>query len=235
MEEVLTVYGWVFDPRRPWVCFDEASKELHADGRPGQAVQPGRAARQDCEYERRGTANLFMIAAPAIGWRQVTVTERRTAADFARQMRALVDVHFPQAERITVVLDNLNTHTKAALYETFAPAEAQRIAAKLRFVYTPKHASWLNMAEMEWSVLMRQCLDRRIGDRETPQREVAAWQAERNAAAAPIRWCFRVADARVKLRHLYPVRPDAPPALAPPVPPDALPTLAPGNINGTVH
>jgi transposase len=206
MEEVLDLYAQPFDQRRPTVCFDEASKELRADVRAVLPLAPGQPVRQDYEYERRGQANLFLLACPLLGWRHVEVTTRRTYVDFAAQMKALVDVHFPGAEIIRVVLDNLNTHTKGALYEAFPAAEAKRIGDRLELVYTPKHASWLNMAEMEWSVLMRQCLDRRIGDLETLRREIAAWEQARNAQHVPIQWCFRVADARVKLEHLYPVK-----------------------------
>lgn len=204
MEEVLEAYARPFDPKRPLVCFDEASKELHAHRHPPQAAQPGQAAREDCTYERQGTANLFLLLCPLLGWRQVSVTQRRTKKDFAQQMQALVDVHFPQAERITVVLDNLNTHRKGALYEAFPPEEAKRIADRLEFVYTPKHASWLNMAELEWSVLMRQCLDRRLATAEDLRHEVDAWVQPRNAAQVKIDWTFRLPEARIKLKHLYP-------------------------------
>jgi transposase len=206
MEEVLKRYAQPLDPKRPLVCFDEASKELRADVRPELPVAPGQPARQDCEYQRQGTANMFMHVCPLLGWRHVEVTAQRCYRDFALQMQALVDVHFPDAEMITVVLDNLNTHSKGALYETFPPEEAQRIAERLEFVYTPKHASWLNMAEMEWSILVRQCLDRRIADAVTLQHEIAAWQEPRNAQRLTIDWGFRVADARVKLEHLYPCK-----------------------------
>lgn len=205
MEEVLETYAEAHDPARPVVCFDEASKELHAETHAPQPVAPGRAAREDCTYERQGTANMFMMVCPLLGWREVTVTERRTALDFASQMKALVDDHFPEATVVRVVLDNLNTHTKGALYEAFGPAEAKRIADRLEFVYTPKHASWLNMAELEWSVLSRQCLGRRIATAEDLRRAVEAWVEERNAAGVKITWSFRLPDARVKLAHLYPV------------------------------
>jgi len=204
MEEVLDLYAQPLDETQPVVCLDEASKELHAEVRAPLPVRPGHPLRQDCEYERCGTANLFMLLCPLLGWRQVTVTPQRTYIDFAHQLQALVDVHFPKAQRIRVVLDNLNTHSKGALYEAFPAAEAKRIADRLEFVYTPKHASWLNMAEMEWSVLTRQSLQRRLGDAETLQQEVSAWTAERNAHRVQVNWCFRVADARVKLKHLYP-------------------------------
>jgi transposase len=206
MEEVLDLYAQAPDPQRPVVCFDEAGKELRSDVQPPLPPKPGQPLREDYEYEHEGSANMFMLLCPAQGWRHVEVSERRTYADFAGQMKALVDEHFPTAEKIRVVMDNLNTHSKAALYETFAPQEAKRIADRLEFVYTPKHASWLNMAEMEWSVLMRQCLDRRIGDFQTLRREIAAWEKGRNVNGVKIEWNFRVADARVKMSHLYPVK-----------------------------
>jgi transposase len=206
MEQVLEVYARPDDPARPQVCFDEASKELHAETHAPQPAQPGQAAREDCTYERQGTVNLFMLICPLLGWRHVAVTERRTKVDFAHQMQALVDVHFPDAERITVVLDNLNTHTKGALYEAFAPEEAKRIADRLELVYTPKHASWLNMAELEWSVLVRQCLSRRIATAEAVRREVEAWVQARNARGVKITWSFRIPEARIKLAHLYPAK-----------------------------
>jgi transposase len=204
MEEVLETYAKPLNSQRPVVCFDEASKELHAETHAPQAVQPGQAARQDCTYERQGTANMFMMVCPLLGWREVVVTERRTKVDFAEQMKALVDEHFPQAERVTVVLDNLNTHTKGALYNAFPPEEAKRIADRLELVYTPTHASWLNMAELEWSVLVRQCVNRRIATAEELQSEIAAWVKERNAAGVKINWSFRIPEARIKLAHLYP-------------------------------
>jgi transposase len=204
MEEVLEAYARPYDPRQPLVCCDEASKELHADTQAPTPARPGRAARQDCTYERQGVATLFMLVCPLAGWRHVAVTERRTKVDFARQMKALVDEHFPQAERVTVVLDNLNTHTKGALYEAFPPAEAKRVADRLDFVYTPVHASWLNMAELEWSVLARQCLGRRLATAEAVRHEVGAWEQARNGAGVKLTWSFRLPEARVKLAHLYP-------------------------------
>ncbi len=204
MEQVLDLYAQPYDPDRPVVCFDEVSKELHADVQPPVPVAPGRARREDYEYERRGTVNLFMLCCPLRGWRQVNVTQQRTYHDVARQWRALVDVHFPRARQIRLVLDNLNTHTPGALYETFSPDEAKRILKRLTFVYTPKHASWLNMAEMEWSVLTRQVLDQRIPDTATLKRVVSAWTKRRNVAKIKINWCFRTSKARTKLQHLYP-------------------------------
>jgi transposase len=205
MEDVLDVYTRPLDPKHPQVCFDESSKQQVKEVRTPVLVAPGQPARFDTEYERNGVSNLFMFFAPLLNWRHVKVTDHRTARDWAECMRDLVDVHFPEAERITVVLDNLNTHTPAALYATFAPAEAKRIWDKLEFHYTPKHGSWLNMAEIELSVLSRQCLDRRIPDQAALISEVAAWEGERNAMQATVRWRFSTADARIKLKHLYPV------------------------------
>jgi transposase len=186
------------------VCLDEKSKQLVGEVREPLALCPGRPARYDYEYEREGTANLFIVSEPLAGWRHISVTERRTKLDWARCVKELVDVHYPQAEKIVLVLDNLNTHTPAALYEALAPAEARRIARKLEIHYTPKHGSWLSMAEIELSVLARQCLDQRIPDQETLAEEVSAWEAERNAAESSIDWRFTSADARIKLKHLYP-------------------------------
>jgi DDE superfamily endonuclease len=204
MEDVLDLYAEPHDPKRPWVCFDETSKQLVAETRTPLPMEPGQPERFDYEYERNGTANLFLLCQPLAGWRHVAVTDRRTKHDFAEQMQALVDVHFPDAETIRVVLDNLNTHTPAALYEAFPAAEARRIAKKLEFHYTPVHGSWLNMAELEFSMLARQCLGRRIPDRATLETEVATWQAARNEQRATIRWQFTVEDARSKLHRLYP-------------------------------
>jgi hypothetical protein len=204
MEDVLDLYAEPHDPKRPWVCFDETSKQLVAETRTPLPMEPGQPERFDYEYERNGTANLFLLCQPLAGWRHVAVTDRRTKHDFAEQMQALVDVHFPDAEKIRVVLDNLNTHTPAALYEAFPAAEARRIAKKLEFHYTPVHGSWLNMAELEFSMLSRQCLGRRIPDRDSLATEVAAWQAARNGQRATIRWQFTVEDARSKLHRLYP-------------------------------
>jgi hypothetical protein len=204
MEDVLDLYAEAYDPARPTVGFDETSKQLIAETRVPLPMVPGKPERVDYEYERKGTANLFLVTEPHTGWRHVDVTDRRTKHDFARQMRDLVDRHFPDAERIRVVLDNLNTHTKAALYEAFPPAEARRVLRKLEFHYTPVHGSWLNMAELEFSMLARQCLNRRIGDRDTLVTEVAAWEAARNEQRASITWQFTVDDARRKLHRLYP-------------------------------
>ena len=204
MEDVLEVYTRPYDERFPQVCLDEKSKQLVAEVREPLAASPGRPARQDYEYEREGTANLFIVSEPLSGWRHISVTERRTKIDWAHCIKELVEIHYPKAERIVLVMDNLNTHTPAALYEAFTPVEARRIASKLEIHYTPKHGSWLNMAEIELSVLSRQCLDRRIPDRESLAGEVGAWEAERNAAASSIDWRFSTQEARIKLKHLYP-------------------------------
>jgi hypothetical protein len=207
MEDVLDLYAAPADPRRPLVCFDELPYQLVSETRTPRPARPGRAARYDYEYKREGTANLFLHVAPHLGWRHVEVTERRTAQDFAHQLKALVDEHFPAAEVIRLVSDNLNTHTPAALYAAFPPAEARRLARKLEFHHTPPHGSWLNMAEIELSVLSAQCLDRRLGDRQTLAAEAAAWERRRNAARATITWRFTTADARVKLHRVYPAHP----------------------------
>jgi hypothetical protein len=204
MEDVLEVYTRPYDERFPQVCFDEKSKQLLAEVREPLAACPRRAARQDYEYERNGTANLFIISEPLVGWRHISVTERRTKTDWAHCIKDLVDIYYPHAERIVLVMDNLNTHTPSALYEAFTPAEARRIASKLEIHYTPKHGSWLNMAEIELSVLARQCLDQRIPDRESLAGEVGAWEAERNAVESSIDWRFTSEQARIKLKHLYP-------------------------------
>ena len=205
MEDVLDVYTRPADPRRPQVCLDETSRQLLGEVTPPLPAAPGRPTRQDYEYTREGVCNLFLVTEPLRGWRHVTVSDRRTRADFAHVVKELVDVHYPDAEAIVLVLDNLNTHTPASLYEAFPPAEAKRLADKLEIHYTPKHGSWLNMAEIELGVLAAQCLDRRLPDRATLEREVAAWEAARNAATRTIDWRFTTADARIKLDHLYPV------------------------------
>jgi transposase len=199
MEDVLEFYTRPYDERFPQVCLDEKSKQLVGEVREPLAASPGRPARQDYEYEREGRANLFIVSEPLAGWRHLSVTERRTKIDWAHCIKELVEIHYPKAERIVLVMDNLNTHTPAALYEAFVPAEARRIASKLEIHYTPKHGSWLNMAEIELSVLARQCLDRRIPDQETLTEEVGAWEAERNAEESSIDWRFTSADARIKL------------------------------------
>jgi len=204
MEDVLEVYAEPVKAWQPVVCFDERPCVLHGNTRPATPAQPGQAARYDYEYQRNGTCNLFMMFQPGAGWRHAKVTNQRKKADFAQCMRELVDVHFPHVEKIRVVLDNLNTHTPASLYAAFPPAEARRVLSKLEFHYTPKHASWLNMVEIELSVLVHQCLNRRISDRDTLTREVAAWEAARNAQRATVRWQFDVSQARTKLARLYP-------------------------------
>jgi hypothetical protein len=206
MEDVLDVYARPYGPARPVVCVDEGGKQLIGDVREPLPVRPGAAAKQDYEYEyeRGGIANLFMAFEPLAGWRHVEVTERKTAADFARFLRLLSDGPLRDAERIVLVCDNLNTHTPAALYEAFEPAEARRLAERFEGHYTPKHGSWLNVAEMELSALARQCLDRRIPDPEALRRAVATWEWARNVAAVKVDWQFSTADARVKLKKLYP-------------------------------
>ena len=205
MEDVLEVYHRPYDPTRPVVCLDEGGKQLIGDVREPLPVRPSRPAKEDHEYKRNGTANVFMAFEPLRGWRHAEVTERRTNRDFARVIRELLDVWYPAAEKVVLVMDNLSTHTPAALYETFEPAEARRLVGRLEIHYTPKHGSWMNMAELELSVLARQCLGRRIPDLATLRAEVAAWQADRNAAAVRVDWQFTTADARVKLKRLYPV------------------------------
>jgi hypothetical protein len=204
MEDVLDLYAEPPDPKRPRLCFDELPYQLVSETRAPLPAAPGRPERYDYEYRREGTCNLFMLARPEAGWRHVEVTERRTGRDFAEQMRLAVDVLFPEAEVLRIVLDNLNTHGPAKLYEAFPPEEARRIARKLEFHHAPKHGSWLNMAEVELSVLSRQCLDRRLPDTGSVRREVAAWQERRNAERATIDWRFTAQDARVKLHRLYP-------------------------------
>jgi DDE superfamily endonuclease len=202
METILDTYAAPAEPAVPLICFDECGKELQAHRR---EPLPGPVVREDPEYVRQGSANLFLAYAPHLGWRQVTVTAHRTAVDFALAMRELVDVHFPAAEHLIVVLDNLNTHHVGSLYTAFPADEAGRLARTLEFRYTPRHGSWLNMAELELAVLGQQCLDRRIPDRAMLDAEVAAWAAARNAVAAPAQWDFTTADARTRLSHLYPI------------------------------
>jgi hypothetical protein len=204
LEDVLDVYARPYDEARPVVGVDEGGKQLIGDVRAPLPVRPGSPAKQDCEYQRGGVANLFMAFEPLAGRRQVEVTERKTAADFARLLRRLSDEWYPEAERVVLVCDNLNTHTPAALYEAFEPAEARRLAERFEWHYTPKHGSWLNVAEMELSVVARQCLDRRIPDLAALRQEVAAWEQQRNAAVVKVEWQFTTADARVKLKKLYP-------------------------------
>lgn len=204
MEEVLAVYTRPYDERCPQVCLDEMSKQLISETQVPVPMRPGQSACYDYEYERHGTCNLFVVCEPLAGKRYLQVTEHRTKADFALFMREVVDVYYPTAEKIVLVMDNLNTHTPAALYEVFEPAEARRLVEKLEIHYTPKHGSWLNMAEIELSVLSRQCLDRRISSQTELEREVAAWQTKRNGQEVGINWRFTTTDARIKLKHLYP-------------------------------
>ncbi len=207
MEDVLELYAEPYDAKRPKVNFDETSKQLIGETRQPLPARPGEPARFDYEYERNGTRNLFLFIEPQAGFRHVAVTDQRTMIDFAHQMKWLVDVAYPEAEVVRVIMDNLNTHKAASLYEAFAPEEARRIVKKLEFHYTPKHGSWLNMAEIELSVLQGQCLDRRIADEATLVREIAAWEKARNAQHATIDWRFAVTDAREKLKRLYPSHP----------------------------
>ena len=204
MEEVLAVYTRPYDPTRPVVCLDETSKQLVSETRTPLPAEPGQPERVDYEYERQGTANLFMAVEPLTGQRHVTVTDRRTAVEFAQVVKALLEVHYPHAEKVVLVLDNLNTHKPAALYQAFEPAVAWRLLERLEIHHTPKHGSWLNMAEIELSVLSQQCLNRRIPDTATLTREVAAWQQARNADPRPVNWRFTTPDARIKLKRLYP-------------------------------
>jgi hypothetical protein len=204
MEDVLEVYQRDYDPQRPVICLDETSKQLVAETRPPVPTAPGRPERIDYEYERNGTANLFMVTEPLVGQRYATVTQRRTAVDFAEVIRDLADRRYPDAEKIVLVMDNLNTHKTASLYEAFEPAEARRLAERLEIHYTPKHGSWLNIAEIELGILNRQCLDRRIGSVEELKEQVRAWQRSRNNACGTVDWQFTTADARIKLKRLYP-------------------------------
>ena len=204
MEDVLAVYERPLDPARPVVCLDETSRQLLGEARPPQPAAPGQAARHDPEYVRNGVANLFLVTEPLRGWRAVAVSEQRTRLDFAACVKDLVDVHYPEAERIVLVLDQLNTHSPASLYAAFPPAEAKRLADKLEIHHTPKHGSWLNMAELELSALQRQCLRQRLPDRAAMERAVTAWADRRNDLTKRIDWQFTTADARTKLRRLYP-------------------------------
>jgi hypothetical protein len=204
MEDVLEVYHRPHDPKRPLVCFDEGSKQQTIETRLPLPAQPGSVAKYDFEYERNGTSNLFVFFAPLEAWRHIQVTDRRTMIDFAHCMRDLVDIHFPAAQTIGLVMANLNTHKRASLYEAFEPAEARRILERLEIHYTPKHGSWLNMAEIELSVLQRQCLNARIPDRATLIARTTAWQQHRNRQQSTVRWQFTTDDARIKLHRLYP-------------------------------
>jgi hypothetical protein len=205
MEDVLDVYTTPYDPRRPQVCFDEHMVQLIGETRQPIPSKPGRPERFDYEYRRNGTRNLFLFFQPWLGWRHVRVTKRRTKIDFAHCMQYLVDDLFPDSDKVVVVLDNLNTHSPASLYEAFEPAEAKRILDRLEFHYTPKHGSWLNMVEIEIGVLCEQCLADRIPDEDTLCREIAAWVATRNGQQATVNWQFTSMDARNKLKRLYPI------------------------------
>lgn len=204
MEDVLDIYHLPYDPDYPYVCFDESNKQLVAEKRVPVPAEPGQLERYDYEYKRNGVRNLFLFFSPLASWRHVKVTGQRTHVEWAYCMKDLVDVHFPNAIRIRVIQDNLNTHNPAFLYQVFEPAEAKRILDKLEFHYTPKHGSWLNMAEIEFSVLARQCLDRRIADEDTLIREVHSWEEHRNQIKATVDWQFSTDDARIKLKKLYP-------------------------------
>jgi DDE superfamily endonuclease len=204
MEDVLDVYHRPYDPRRPQVCVDEGTKQLVGEVATPVPARPGQVERFDYEYVRNGTANLFVATQPLLGWRAVQVTERRTAKDWAAFIRWLVEDVFPEAEKVVLVMDNLNTHKLASLYEAFPPDVARRLAERLEVHHTPKHGSWLNMAEIELSALAGQCLDRRLADLAALRREVAAWEAERNEREVEVNWQFTTADARIKLRQLYP-------------------------------
>ena len=204
MEDVLETYQRPHDPERPLVCLDETSKQLIAETRTPIPAKPGRPARHDYEYERNGVANLFMIFAPLEGWRRVEVTDRHAAVDYAKVLRDLSDVHFPAAEKIVLVQDNLSTHTPASLYAAFPAPEARRLVNRFEWHYTPKHGSWLDMAEFELAVLTNQCLSRRIPNRQTLEKEIAAWERHRNKHHAKADWQFTTQNARVKLKRLYP-------------------------------
>lgn len=205
MEDVLEVYHRPYDAEYPVVCLDECSKQLIGEVREPLPPQPGRVAKQDSEYERKGTVNVFMAVEPLAGQRTTQVTERRTRVDWARFVQMMLLTVYPLAKKVVLVMDNLNIHGIASLYEAFAPEVALALAARLEIHYTPKHGSWLNMAETELSVLSRQCLDRRLDNPDLLSREIASWQAQRNVATARINWQFKTADARIKLRRLYPL------------------------------
>ena len=204
MEDVLAVYTRSHDPDHPLVCLDETSKQLIAETRMPISMKAGRPARFDYEYERNGTANLFMMFAPLEGWRHVEVTDRHAAVDYAQVLKDLADIHFARAKIIVLVQDNLSVHSKASLYQAFPAPEARRLVERFEWHYTPKHGSWLNLAESELGVLTKQCLDRRIPDKQTLIDEIAAWQHDRNATHTKADWQFSTKNARVKLKHLYP-------------------------------
>ncbi len=224
MEDVLAVYQRPDDPRYPQVCLDETSVHLLDSLRSSLPVRPGQTVKEDSTYVRHGTTTLFLACEPRRGWRHLSTTAQRTKVEWAHVVRDVVDVHYPKAERIVRVMDNVHTHSIASLYEAFAPAQARRIAERLEIHHTPKHGSWLNRAEIEFSVLGRQCLARRIPTVEALQTEIAAWENERNAATVTIDWRFTTVDARIKLKHLYPV------LLAAVKAPSALDPLAEGDV-----
>jgi hypothetical protein len=205
MEDVLAVHTRPHDPEQPLVCLDETSKQMVAETRTPMPMQPGSPARHDYEYKRNGVSNLFMMFAPLEGWRHVKVTDRHTAVDYAQVLKELSDTHFPDARIITLVQDNLDTHAKSSLYQAFPAQEARRLVERFEWIYTPKHGSWLDLAESELAVLTSQCLDRRIPDQQSLRREVDAWVKHRNQHHAKADWRFTTNDARVKLKHLYPV------------------------------
>ena len=204
MEDVLDIYQSEYDEKNPWVCFEESCKQLVKEIKEKIPAEPGEPERYDYQYERHGVGNMFIFFEPLAGWRHVEVTEQRTAIDSAQQMKYLVDERYPDAQKIRVIQDNLNTHVKASLSKAFEPKEAKRILDKLEFHYTPKHGSWLNMAEIELSVLNRQCLDRRIPDMDSLKQEIKAWEESRNEKSNSVNWRFTTADARIKLKKLYP-------------------------------
>jgi len=208
MEDILEVYKRPYDPNNPLVCVDETTKQLTKEVRCGIPAEPGKPARFDCEYERNGTSNLFMFYEPFGGKRNVSVTAHRTKVDWAHQIKELLDIHYPDVEKVVLVMDNLNTHTGASLYEAFPPQEARRLLERLEIHYTPKHGSWLNIAEIELRILATQCLNRRIPDQQTLQQEINHWQTQRNFADAKVDWRFTTDDARIKLKRLYPTLSD---------------------------
>lgn len=204
MEDVLDLYQQPYDPEAPVVCMDEASKQLVGEVRPSVRPAPGRPARVDYEYERKGTANIFLFTEPLRGWRSTSVTRQRARRDWAEAVRTLLDVDYPEARVVRLVMDNLNTHSIGSLYEAFEPEEARRLAVRLEIHHTPRHGSWLNIAEIELRALSQQCLDRRLPKLADVRREVAAWSKSRNESAVAVQWRFTAPDARIRLRHLYP-------------------------------
>ena len=207
MEDVLELYEEPYDPKKPVVCFDELPYQMVAEKRTPWPAKPGRPQRYDYEYERKGMVNIFAFFEPKSGWRHLDITARRTAVDFALAMRRLVDEHYPEARKVRVVFDNLNTHTPASLYKAFEPEEARRLLRRLEFHHTPTHASWLNMVEIELSVLSQQCSERRIPDAQRLAREIGAWEQKRNEQGVTVQWRFTASDAREKLARLYPAQP----------------------------